>query len=504
MLSFFSRSLLLSLINLRELYLDNNNLHSIHRYAFLAPRHLQVLQLENNALSFEPVRESPFQSLTKLKVLNLRNNSIVDILMDWSYNNLGLQNLDLSHNNITYLSYSALQFLARDITVNLSHNSIKEIDLRQLDLIAEMGDDGVSKTHVLLNDNPLRCNCLIMHFIQFYRKELAPAIRSRIRITADNLRCAAPEKMLNRRVEDIVAKDLLCPLDSPNSSTKHCPDGCDCQVRPVDKALIINCSNTQIKEVPVLPDPLHFGFKYTELYIENNNISALPHSNTEGYRHVTEIHARNNSISQILSDNLPNGLVVLDVSENRLKTIKSTVFSQLNVTRPLQSISLGRNPWSCDCEAKDLLSFVQTHFKQITDFTKIKCKNGELLTEIENLCTQNRSFIVMVSALIALLGVITGIVVALYYKFQQEIKVWLYAHNIRLWLITEEDLDKDKKYDAFISFSHKDEEFVLEQLMPELENGPKPFKVCLHLRDWVVGEFIQNQVNISSMYYKCN
>lgn len=492
------------LVHLRELYLDNNNLHTIHRHAFSTANNLQTLRLENNLLSFDDIAQdgfelgnsSPFQYLTQLRELNLRNNSIMNVLMDWNYNNLGLQELDLSYNNITRLGYSELQFLSREITVNLTHNSIMEINLRELEGIAKMKDEGISKTHIILNDNPLQCDCVLIFFVQFLRKELAPAIRERVQITADHLKCASPDRMANKSISMIQPNELLCLLDSPNSSIKRCPAECECFVRPSDKALIINCSDTGIREVPILPKLDDFGLKFTELYIENNNISRLPLINMEGYKHVVKIHARNNSIGQILPENLPHGLALLDVSENEISWINSSVFGQLNRTRPLQSLSLSRNPWVCDCRAKDLHTFLTTHFTKITDLNKIRCENGELLTKMNDLCPADNTIIIAFCVLIALLGLLIGAVVALYYKYEQEVKVWLYAHNLCMWFVTEEELDKDKKYDAFISYSHEDDDFVSGLLAPELEKRPNPYKLCLHYRDWVIGEFIPNQVSI--------
>lgn len=60
--------------------------------------------------------------------------------------------------------------------------------------------------------------------------------------------------------------------------------------------------------------------------------------------------------------------------------------------------------------------------------------------------------------------------------------------------MNERELDKDKTYDAFISFCHKDEEFVIEKLLPGLETEPDCYKICIHFRDWNPGEWIPAQI----------
>lgn len=115
----------------------------------------------------------------------------------------------------------------------------------------------------------------------------------------------------------------------------------------------------------------------------------------------------------------------------------------------------------------------------------------------EEFCSADIMWITVGCSLVALFGIIFGALAALYYRYQREIKVWLYANNLCLWFVTENELDKDKIFDAFISYSHKDEDFVVNELMPNLEAEPRPFKLCVHFRDWLAGEWIPTQISRS-------
>lgn len=86
---------------------------------------------------------------------------------------------------------------------------------------------------------------------------------------------------------------------------------------------------------------------------------------------------------------------------------------------------------------------------------------------------------------------------SLYFLYQKEILIWLYGRGLCLWLVKEEELDKNKIYDAFVSFSNKDEDFVIESLVSVLESGQEPYKLCIHFRDWIPGELIQTQIMTS-------
>ncbi|CAB1335894.1 unnamed protein product [Coregonus sp. 'balchen'] len=49
-------------------------------------------------------------------------------------------------------------------------------------------------------------------------------------------------------------------------------------------------------------------------------------------------------------------------------------------------------------------------------------------------------------------------------------------------------------YDAFVSYSERDAEWVEEFLVPELENSQPPLSLCLHKRDFLPGHWIMDNI----------
>lgn len=438
-------------------------------------------------------------------MLNLSQNSVSSILLDWTYITSALELLDLSHNKITHFGSQEMQFSSlHDVSVNLTHNEIEEINFTSL--MFEQRSPRKTRTNIYLDQNPLKCDCLILRFIKYVQSQDTKP--ENMRMFLGDMKCAEPEAMHDKRVADVLPNELICHLDSPNSSNKLCPSGCDCFVRPEDWALIVNCSNANLDTVPNLPIPIYIGLNFTELYLENNQLVSLPNishglQQSIGYDFVVEIHAKDNNISQLHAHNIPANLQRLDVQHNHLTALNHSVLVAFNRTRTLNRISLGHNPWLCDCPAKDLLIFTQNHAKRIADMSHVRCPDGSRLQEytVSDLCPQDHTIIIMACVMLTLLGLSVGLIVAFYFKYEQEVKVWLFAHNLLACLVTEFEVDVDKKYDAFVSYSHKDQDFVTDQLVPELEKGQTPFKLCLHERDWLVGGAITQSVSVVYYFY---
>ncbi|XP_037948501.1 protein toll-like [Teleopsis dalmanni] len=500
-----SRDLFASLENIEFLYMDNNHLTTIDPDAFVHTSNMRTIDMENNLLNLSELTErfedidkyelgSPFKYLFKLEKLNLRNNSILYIFRDWKFQLIELQELDLSYNNITSLNDNDLQYLSKQsVFLNLTHNNIHTINFETIDFL-----DITRVVRMDLNNNPLNCDCTLIRFLQLIRGELSTQkFDNVIKLNVDNLICAQPQNLEEKYVHEVLPQQLVCPLDHENSKQKRCPRGCECWVRSYDYILMVNCSNGNLTKVPALPRLDQLKLKGTELYIENNQLMKLPYRSTPGYLNVTKLYARGNNLTKIEAQHLPLGLSYLDIRDNLLQNLNESAITFLNNTRTVY-MSLSGNPWMCDCEAKPLLQYTQLNYKLITDLGKMTCENFDESTNFQGLsvsdiCPTEKELYIALAVVISLIGFLIGITAAFYYKYQQEIKVWLYAHNMCLWFVTEEELDKDKKYDAFISYSHKDEEFV-KDLVAQLENGPTPFRLCVHVRDFIVGECIPDQI----------
>lgn len=336
---------------------------------------------------------SPFNNLVTLRRLNLRNNLITQIFPDWTTSLSELEHLDLSHNKITTLSSEDFLFISSKLNVNLTNNEITEIDLKLMATIAlYQSDYNIDRDiQIYLANNPINCNCMLLHFNKLIRNELSENTNKLVKIIPGNLKCAEPENLIGRRVFDVQPKELLCSFDSPTKdSEKHCPEKCVCMVRPEDRALLIDCSNAGLTQVPNITNSMIIQFDFTLLNISNNQIKELPIISSESFSNVREIYAQNNNITKISIENIPDKLKAFDLSNNNLKEINSAIFQKFNRTDELSHLRLSGNPWKCNCETMDLLTFVWDKFQIIQDFNLVKCSTGEIILKLtdEDFCTK--------------------------------------------------------------------------------------------------------------------
>ncbi|XP_045460519.1 protein toll [Harmonia axyridis] len=496
--------LLKSLTKLKELDLSYNKIRNIHLDAF-GRNKLRKIYLQHNLYRYErmgiyPI--SPFNKCGDLEEIDLSYNEVIDFPEDLMLL-VSVKSVNISHNNISSLRVNALWKISpNDLTIDLESNQISYLKFdhveitayKQPDLDAYHNTD--SPSTIRISRNPIVCDCFSIDFVKYLRNELYPGVKASIYFVYDELVCESPEVFKGISVENITPDMLSCPIEDVVGDF-NCTnvEECGCIWRPFDYALVINCQGKNLTSLPEIMHPSELYFKQTEVHMENNLLMNGPTADDIGFWNVSRLFLGNNSIKSI--GWVPPRLEILDLHNNRIENIDYAILDLMNKTS-LKKIFLRGNPWICDCSAANLTSFLRQHVHQI-DTNHIYCvgtSNQLINLNEKDLCPTNPLLLASAVVLILCLCVLSSMA-AIYYRFQREIKVWMYAHNICLFLIEEEELDKDKIYDAFVSYSHKDEDFVIENLISILEGGPKPYKLCLHFRNWVPGEFIAKQVTSS-------
>ncbi|XP_035780867.1 protein toll-like [Anopheles albimanus] len=482
-----------NLLNLQTLVLSNNRIREIHSNAFkIDPNRSPIiaeLYLAHNNLSLEEPGQGPFYGLDELKLLDLSYNVITDAArVQYKYAMRRLEILDLSYNSIANISYANLMFVSKQIqTFSLSANAIETIDF-SVDT-----ESGNLPKEVMLDGNLLRCDCHIHPFVSYLQKKNY----QKLTLHTNGLKCAdSNDELSNMKVKDVDRIKLLCSVTG-----KMCPSKCICSTRPEDGYVIIDCARRGITHVPAIAPPEafppYFNSSYIELRLEHNQLETLrAPANSSGWHSVRRLIASNNQLKSLNADDLPNQLVLLDISNNTIEQLDESAYKLLGTIKHLQ---LSDNTWYCTCDAQEFVKFAHSNHKRIDDFDALKCHDGNRLeaTTVNTICRKRTILTIVACVVFAFIGILCGLATWFYYKYKIEIKVWLFKHNLCHWLTDEDDDDERdacKRYDAFVSYSHQEETFVAKYLIPGLEKEQN-FKLCWHQRDFIPGALISTQIS---------
>ncbi|XP_049302807.1 uncharacterized protein LOC125775845 [Bactrocera dorsalis] len=365
--------------------------------------------------------------------------------------------------------------------INLEHNMIENIFALQ-DLFG-MTDD--CALEIKLSGHRIACDC-----------KLAWIYRENYRSLFNDFQCIQTSTKQVKNLAQL-KRNELCTWEPV-----MCPRNCNCYTQ--FEFLHINCKGAQ--HIEQLPRPEQVGLKSSVLDISNNNFIELPLNTTFGYDNVSQLNASSNKITNFNISQLPTNLTVLDLRNNRLKSLDDEFLRRyLNDSTKLLYLYLSDNHWICDCSTQQLVYTIRRHQTRIPDADQLLCysttlQNDTLLIDnVREMCPTpvkdeyyqnlNATVISVASTIIILLCII-----ALFYKYKLEVKVWLYSYNILRFCISECELDKHKTFDAFISYAHQDADFVNHTLLPQLEQCEPPFRVCTHERNWLAGAYIPEQI----------
>ncbi|XP_053797540.1 toll-like receptor 2 type-1 [Vidua chalybeata] len=290
-------------------------------------------------------------------------------------------------------------------------------------------------------------------------------------------------KSLEQTAKYISRLPKLNNLDISQNNFGEIPDACDWP-----KFLkYLNLSSTQIPKVTTcIPRTLEvldvsgnnlkeFGLQLPllkELYLTRNQLKTLPGAAP-----------------------IPN-LVSLSVRRNKLNSFSKEEFESF---RRMKLLDASDNNFICSCE---FLSFIHHEAgisqvlagwpdKYVCD-SPLAVRGAQVGAVHLSLMECHRSLVVSLICVLVFLVIL--LLVAVGYKYHM---VW-YLRMTWAWLQAKRKPKrappKDICYDAFVSYSENDSDWVENTMVRELEQACPPFRLCLHKRDFVPGKWIVDNI----------
>ncbi|XP_052633644.1 toll-like receptor 2 type-2 [Harpia harpyja] len=275
----------------------------------------------------------------------------------------------------------------------------------------------------------------------------------------------------------------LILLDISQNNFGEIPDVCEWP----QTLKYLNLSSTQIPKLTTCIPPTlevldvsannlkEFGLQLPflkELYLAKNQLKALPGAAP-----------------------VPN-LVAMSIRRNKLNSFSREEFESF---RKMELLDASDNNFICSCE---FLSFIHHEAgiaqvlvgwpeKYVCD-SPLAVRGTQVGAVHLSLMECHRSLVV--SSICVLLFLVILILVAVGYKYHA---VW-YLRMTWAWLQAKRKPKraplKDICYDAFVSYSENDSDWVENIMVRELEQACPPFRLCLHKRDFVPGKWIVDNI----------
>uniref|UniRef100_A0A8C6Z360 Toll like receptor 7 n=1 Tax=Nothoprocta perdicaria TaxID=30464 RepID=A0A8C6Z360_NOTPE len=451
----------------------------------------QTLDLSRNNIFF--ISPSDFQDLDFLRCLNLSGNAVSQTLNGSEFSYLPeLKYLDFSNNRIDLLYSTAFKELKFLEVLDLSNNKHYFLAEGVTHVLNFMKDLSYLKK-LMMNENEISTSISTGMESQSLKVLEFKGNRLDVLWMEGNARYLSFFKNLTSLEE----------LDISFNSLGFLPAG-------VFKAMpselrILNLTNNKLKTF--IWEELMFLQKLKTLDLSNNLLPSVPAELSNCSSTLQKLILRNNHIQRLTKHFLRDAfnLTYLDLSSNKIQIIKKSSFPE-NVINNLKTLLLHGNPFKCNCDAVWFVWWInQTQVTIPLLATDVTCAGpgahrGKSVVFLDlYTCELYTSYLILYAvSSSAILGFMMFAVMSHLYFWD----VWYSYHYCTAKLKGYRRLPlPDTCYDAFIAYDSKDpavNEWVMTELVQKLEDQKaRQFNLCLEERDWLPGQAVFDNLSQS-------
>ena len=355
------------------------------------------------------------------------------------------------------------------------------------------------------------CNCDMLKYLELHSSEYFVKAAEKYERHSHywdknafiRLKCGSPEHLRGQFLFKVNKIELQCKHSRCTENKK-----CACTETPHNSTVRINCTKSNIK---LMPPIIEQNSSKLEIYMGFNSIQQFPIANMSISLYVILLDLSFNCITNIPSTffiNYPN-ITRLNLVGNHLTTIPSK--DEWKMINSLVILELKGNNFICNCSGLQLkitLTWLNARQRtKVEHLNQIICSSPSSVKDkiIYNLPNSffGCPFVNLVLILTLTLSLLLFILVVLFlvYFFRYYINLFLFIHFG--WRFCYSYTKDETVYDAFISYSAEDRDWVIDQLMNPLENLDPPYNLCLHERDFLVGVPICDNITRAIEGSKC-
>ncbi|KAK9969307.1 hypothetical protein ABG768_027491 [Culter alburnus] len=469
------------------MFLRSNKIDEIVSYQFMCFTDLEILDLSIDHIS--NIEDFAFVGLNNLKELYLCSNKLSYIYQHTFSGLYGLMVLDLQENPIIHIESNSFRHLISLSTLLLGDLNfppdMSPIKLHLSDIFGIIPynlsniliSSGLRPMHLVIGSNTTLDQALNLHIKgQYVTVEdcNSSLLTSVVTLQIDAAYVSCGNEFIGKYVRSVVSLEFNSMFSGDIGDLSV--------INQLVQLKTLKLSNIELTKQPKLAVMFHNLTKLQTLILVNCRFFFLDGSLTKDLKALT-------GLVLILKDNI-------NVLQNLVEHLTSLKY--LN----LQGLSL-----YCNCDNAWLLSWVKDNRKVQVDMFNPTIKELQCLSYngIDHLnfidyAKENCSFEIEFVFFASTSGFLCiFIIMVLSYKFAGQYIAPFY-HIASGWF--REALRGNGKhqyrYDVFVSYSAKDEHWVMEELLPNLERRGPPFlRLCLHSRDFQLGEDIVENITDS-------
>ena len=240
--------------------------------------------------------------------------------------------------------------------------------------------------------------------------------------------------------------------------------------------------------------------KLQNLNLSRNYINVLPRQIFRGLVGLTTLNLSRNSIDDFdVNITHMNNLSRIDLSYNIIKYLPQEIMDHLDSIAEHIDVYLDLtfNPLACTCEHLKFLSWLYQSQVRLPRRESYTClmKDGnyrhnadifKIVEELHSSCIDKIG--ILVGAVSCCFCLLVALLSAIAYRYRWKLRYLYYASRL-----TYSDRDNDFQFDAFVSYSSEDSDFVHRQLVEELETRAG-LRLNVHNRDFIPGRPIPGNI----------